>query len=406
VDPDDESKVLTRAPDDEAPFAALAFKVANDPFVGNLTFFRVYSGAIQSGTAVLNPARGKKERLGRILRMHSNKREELKECMAGNIYAAVGLRDTRTGDTLCDPKHPISLERMTFPDPVISVAIEPKTQGDMDKLGTSLGKLAYEDPSFKTFTNEDTGQTLIAGMGELHLEIIVDRLRREFKVECNVGEPQVAYQEALSGSAQKIEGKFIRQSGGHGQYGHVVINVAPGERGKGFVFEDKTTGGVIPKEFIPSVEKGIREATQRGALASFPIMDVRAELIDGSFHDVDSSGPAFEVAGSMAFQSAAKAAGVILMEPTMKVEVVTPDNNMGDVIGDLNSRRGKVLGMSERGPGAQVVDAEVPLATMFGYATDLRSKTQGRATYSMQFSHYEPVPSSVQEEVIKKVMGF
>jgi len=340
------------------------------------------------------------------LRMHANKREELKEAMAGNIYAAVGLRDTRTGDTLCDPKHPIALERMTFPEPVISVAIEPKTQGDFDKLGTSLGKLAYEDPSFRTFTNEDTGQTLIAGMGELHLEIIVDRLRREFKVDCNVGEPQVAYQEALSGSAQKVEGKFVRQSGGHGQYGHVVINLAPGERGKGFVFEDKTTGGVIPKEFIPSAEKGIREATQRGILASFPIMDVKVELIDGSFHDVDSSGPAFEIAGSMAFQEAAKKAGVVLMEPTMKVEVVTPDNNMGDVIGDLNARRGKVLGMKERGPGAQIVEAEVPLATMFGYATDLRSKTQGRATYSMQFSHYEAVPSSIQEQVIQKVMGF
>ena len=405
VHPDSGEK-LTRASSDDAPFAALAFKIANDPFVGNLTFFRVYSGTLDAGSAVLNPGRGKKERLGRILRMHSNKREELKDCMAGNIYAAVGLRDTRTGDTLCDPKHPISLERMNFPDPVISVAIEPKTQADIDKLGISLGKLAYEDPSFRTFTNEDTGQTLIAGMGELHLEIIVDRLRREFKVECNVGKPQVAYQETITSSAKGVEGKFIRQSGGHGQYGHVVINIEPGERGSGFAFENKIVGGVIPKEFIPSIEKGVFEAMGRGALASFPLVDIKVELIDGSFHEVDSSGPAFEVAGSMAFQAAVKKAGLVLLEPTMKVEVVTPDNNMGDVIGDLNSRRGKVLGMNERGPGLQIVDAEVPLATMFGYATDLRSKTQGRATYSMQFSHYEAVPSSVQEAVVAKIMGY
>ncbi len=406
VDPADETKKLSRASSDDEPFAALAFKVANDPFVGNLTYFRVYSGTLQAGSSVLNSARGKKERLGRILRMHSNKREELKDCMAGNIYAAVGLRDTRTGDTLCDSKHAIALESMTFPEPVISVAIEPKTQGDLDKLGTSLGKLAYEDPSFKTFTNEDTGQTLIAGMGELHLEILVERLRREFKVECNVGEPQVAYQEALQGSAKNIEGKFVRQTGGHGQFGHVVVNIAAGERGSGFVFDNKIVGGAIPKEFIPSVEKGIRDAMDRGSLASYPIMDVRAELIDGSFHDVDSTGPAFEVAASMAFQEATKVTGVELLEPTMKVEVVTPDANMGDVIGDLNSRRGKVLGMNERGAGIQVVDAEVPLAMMFGYATDLRSKTQGRATYSMQFSHYEALPASIQDSVISKIMGF
>ncbi len=406
VNPDKEEEALTRPSSDDAPFAALAFKIANDPFVGNLTFFRVYSGTLDSGSAVLNPGRGKKERLGRILRMHSNKREELKDCTAGNIYAAVGLRETRTGDTLCDPKHPISLERMNFPDPVISVAIEPKTQADIDKLGVSLGKLAYEDPSFRTFTNEDTGQTLIAGMGELHLEIIVDRLRREFKVECNVGTPQVAYQESITGSAKRVEGKFVRQSGGHGQYGHVVINVEAGERGSGFVFENSIVGGVIPKEFIPSAEKGIREAMGRGALASFPLVDIKVELVDGSFHEVDSSGPAFEVAGSMAFQEAVKQAGLVLLEPTMKVEVVTPEGNMGDVIGDLNSRRGKVLGMNERGPGIQIVDAEVPLATMFGYATDLRSKTQGRATYSMQFSHYEAVPSSVQEAVVAKIMGY
>jgi elongation factor G len=406
INPENESEKLTRPSSDDAPFAALAFKIANDPFVGNLTFFRVYSGTLESGSVALNPGRGKRERMGRILRMHANKREELKDCCAGNIYAAVGLRETRTGDTLCDPKHPIALERMTFPDPVISVAIEPKTQADIDKLGISLAKLAYEDPSFRTFTNEDTGQTLIAGMGELHLEIIVDRLRREFKVECNVGTPQVAYQETITGGANKVEGKFIRQTGGHGQYGHVVINIAAAERGTGFVFENKTVGGVIPKEFIPSVEKGIKDAMGRGALASFPLVDIKVELIDGSFHDVDSSGPAFEIAGSMAFQAAVKQAGLVLLEPTMKVEVVTPDNNMGDVIGDLNSRRGKIMGMHERGPGMQILDAEVPLATMFGYATDLRSKTQGRATYSMQFSHYEVVPPSIQESVVAKIMGY
>jgi len=406
TNPEDETEKLTRPSSDDAPFAALAFKIANDPFVGNLTFFRVYSGTLESGSVALNPGRGKRERMGRILRMHANKREELKDCCAGNIYAAVGLRETRTGDTLCDPKHPIALERMTFPDPVISVAIEPKTQADIDKLGISLGKLAYEDPSFRTFTNEDTGQTLIAGMGELHLEIIVDRLRREFKVECNVGTPQVAYQETITGGANKVEGKFIRQTGGHGQYGHVVINIAAAERGSGFVFENKTVGGVIPREFIPSVEKGIKDAMGRGALASFPLVDIKVELIDGSFHDVDSSGPAFEIAGSMAFQAAVKQAGLVLLEPTMKVEVVTPDNNMGDVIGDLNSRRGKIMGMHERGPGMQILDAEVPLATMFGYATDLRSKTQGRATYSMQFSHYEAVPPSIQESVVAKIMGY
>jgi len=403
--PDDETEKLTRPAMDDAPFAALAFKIASDPFMGNLTFFRVYSGTLQSGTQVLNSARGKKERIGRILRMHANKREELKECMAGNIYAVVGLRDTRTGDTLCDEKHPILLERMVFPEPVISIAIEPRTQGDLDKLGVSLQKLALEDPSFRTFTNEETGQTIIAGMGELHLEIIVDRLKREFKVECNVGKPQVAYREAIKKRVEKIEGKFIRQSGGHGQYGHVVINIEPGERGTGYVFEDQTVGGVIPKEFIPSVAKGIKEAAGRGILAGFPIYDVRAELVFGSFHDVDSSGPAFEIAGSMAFQEGAKKSGVAILEPIMRVEVVTPDGNMGDVIGDLNSRRGRVTGVKERSPGAQIVDAEVPLATMFGYSTDLRSKTQGRATYSMHFAHYEAVPNSVQEEVVTRVTG-
>lgn len=404
--PDDESVKLTRPSADDAPFAALAFKIANDPFVGNLTFFRVYSGTLTSGTQVLNSARGKKERLGRILRMHANKREELKECMAGNIYAAVGLRDTRTGDTLCDDKHPIVLERMSFPEPVISIAIEPKTQADFDKLGVSLQKLAYEDPSFRTFTSEESGQTIIEGMGELHLEIIVDRLRREFKVECNVGKPEVSYREALKSRVEKVEAKFVRQSGGHGQYGHVVINLEPGERGTGFVFKNEIVGGVIPKEFIPSIEKGIRDAMGRGILAGFPISDVQAELTFGSFHEVDSSGPAFEIAASMAFQEGAKQAGVALLEPIMKVEVVTPDAYMGDVIGDLNARRGKVMGMKERGPGVQIVDAEVPLAAMFGYATDLRSRSQGRATYSMHFSHYEAVPNALQEAIVARVRGY
>ncbi len=404
VSPKEGSKVEERKPDDKAPFAALAFKILNDPFVGNLTFFRVYSGTLSSGTSVMNTARGKRERIGRILRMHANKREELKECEAGNIYAAVGLRDTRTGDTLSDEKHPILLERMIFPEPVISIAIEPRTQADLDKLGMSLQKLAQEDPSFRTFTNEETGQTIIAGMGELHLEILVDRLKREFNVEANVGKPEVAYREAIS-KATVAEGKFIRQSGGHGQYGHVKIEILPGERGSGFKFENATIGGIIPKEFIPSVEKGIKDATTRGVLAGYQVIDVRVLLLDGSFHEVDSSGPAFEVAGSMAFQDGAKSAGIHLLEPVMAIEVVTPDANMGDVIGDLNSRRGKILGMAQRGKNTQVITAEVPLATMFGYATDLRSKTQGRAVYTMQFAKYEAVPIVVQEEIVARVRG-
>ena len=404
VSPDDPDKKEKREAKDDAPFSALAFKIANDPYVGNLTFFRVYSGILNSGTSVLNASRGKRERIGRILRMHANKREELKDCHAGNIYAAVGLRDTRTGDTLCDEKAPVVLEQMTFPEPVISVAIEPKTQADLDKLGVSLAKLAYEDPSFRTFTNEETGQTIIAGMGELHLEIIVDRLKREFKVDCNVGKPEVAYREAINKEVD-AEAKFVRQSGGHGQYGHVKIRLKPAERGKGFVFENKIVGGAIPKEFIPSVEKGIREAMGRGVLAGYPVIDIHVELYDGTYHEVDSSGPAFEIAGSLAFQDGAKRAGLHLLEPMMAVEVVTPEGNMGDVIGDLNSRRGRIQGMNERGAKTQVVTAEVPLATMFGYSTDLRSKTQGRATYTMQFAHYEPVPTSVQEEIVAKVRG-
>jgi elongation factor G len=402
--PSDETKIEERKADDSAPFAALAFKIMNDPFVGNLTFFRVYSGSLSSGTSVMNSSRGKRERIGRILRMHANKREELKECNAGNIYAAVGLRDTRTGDTLCDEKHPIVLEKMIFPEPVISIAIEPRTQADLDKLGISLQKLAQEDPSFRTFTNEETGQTIIAGMGELHLEILVDRLKREFKVEANVGKPEVAYREAIS-KAVEAEGKFVRQSGGHGQYGHVKIRIAPGERGSGFKFENVIVGGIIPKEFIPSIEKGIKDATLRGVLAGYHMIDVHVELFDGSYHEVDSSGPAFEVAGSMAFQDGAKRAGMQLLEPVMSVEVVTPDTNMGDVIGDLNSRRGKILGMAQRGKNTQVITAEVPLATMFGYATDLRSKTQGRAVYTMQFAKYEAVPAAVQEEIVARVRG-
>ena len=400
TDPKDKNKAVRRKASDDEPFAALAFKIMNDQF-GNLTFFRVYSGTVKSGAAVMNTTRGKRERFGRILRMHANKREEVDVCNAGNIYAAVGLRDTRTGDTLCDEKHPIILERMEFPEPVISIAIEPKTKADLDKLGGTLQKLAFEDPSFKFFTNEETAQTIIAGMGELHLEIIVDRLRREFKVEANVGKPQVAYRETITRAAQKVEGRFVRQTGGHGQYGHVVIDLEPAERGAGFVFENGVVGGVIPKEFIPSIEKGIREAMTRGVLASYPVIDVKATLRDGSYHEVDSSGPAFEVAASMAFQEAAEKAGICLLEPMMAVEVVCPESYLGDVIGDLNARRGKILDLGERA-GARVIRSEVPLATMFGYATDVRSKTQGRATHTMQFSHYAPVPSGVQEEIVAR----
>jgi len=396
-------KVLTREPSDEAPFAALAFKIANDPFVGNLTFFRVYSGHVNSGSFVYNSIRGKRERMGRILRMHANKREELRECHAGNIYAAVGFRDTRTGDTLCDEKHPIVLEKMVFPDPVISIAIEPRTQGDIDRLGTSLQKLAYEDPSFRTYTNEETGQTIIAGMGELHLEIIVDRLKREFKVEANVGKPEVAYREAISKKVH-CEHKYVRQTGGHGQYGHVIFEIEPTERGSGFEFSNEIVGGTIPREFIPSIEKGVRDALGRGVLAGYPLIDTRVRLLDGSFHEVDSSGPAFEIAASLALQDGAKEAGLHLLEPVMKVEVVTLENNMGDVIGDLNARRGRIVGMSQRGQ-SQVIDAEVPLATMFGYATDLRSKTQGRATYTMQFHSYQAVPNAIQEQIVARVRG-
>jgi elongation factor G len=393
---------VERKASDEEPFSALAFKILNDPH-GNLTFFRVYSGKITSGTMVLNSTRGKRERIGRILRMHANKREELTEADTGNIYAAVGLRDTRTGDTLCDEDKPVLLEKMIFPEPVISIAIEPKTKSDVEKLGVALQKLAAEDPSFRVHTDEESGQTIISGMGELHLDIIVDRLRREFKVEANVGKPEVAYRECITKKVA-CEYKYAKQSGGRGQYGHVLMEIWPGERSTGYVFENDIVGGVIPKEFIPAIEKGVREAMERGVLAGFPLVDMVARLYDGSYHDVDSSAQAFEVAASLCFQEGAKKAGLTLLEPIMKNEVVVPEQYMGDVIGDLNSRRGKILGMTQRG-NAQVIDSEVPLATMFGYVTDLRSMTQGRATSSLHFSHYAPVPAALQDEVVSKVKG-
>jgi elongation factor G len=397
----DHPPIRRKASDDE-PFSALAFKIINDPH-GNLTFFRVYSGRITSGTMVLNSTRDRRERMGRILRMHANKREELSEADSGNIYAAVGLKDTRTGDTLCEEKHPILLERMIFPEPVISIAIEPKTKGDVDKLGVALQKLGQEDPSFRVHTDEESGQTIISGMGELHLEIICDRLKREFRVESNVGKPEVAYREAI-GRKVACEHKYAKQSGGRGQYGHVLLEIEPGERGSGYSFEDDIVGGIIPREYIPAVEKGVREAMARGVLAGYPVVDLKCRLYDGSYHEVDSSTQAFEIAASLAFQDGAKKALLHLLEPIMKNEVVVPEQYMGDVIGDLSSRRGKILGMYQRG-NAQVIDSEVPLATMFGYVTDLRSMTQGRATSSLHFSHYAPVPASVQEEVVAKVKG-
>ena len=389
-----------RPASEDAPFCALAFKVMVDPYVGQLVYFRVYSGVMKTGSVVLNTRRGKKERIGRLLRMHANRREEITEVRAGDIAAAVGLKDVITGDTICDPAHPIVLEAMEFPEPVISVAIEPKTKADQDKLGNALSKLAQEDPSFRVSYDPETGQTLISGMGELHLEIIVDRLRREFKVEANVGKPQVAYKETIRKPA-RAEGKYIKQTGGRGQYGHVVIEIEPLEPGKGFVFEDHIVGGVIPKEFIPSVEKGIREAMETGVLAGYPMVDIKVKLVDGSYHEVDSSDLAFKIAGSMAFKEAAQKANPVLLEPIMKVEVVVPEEYMGEVIGDLNSRRGRIQSISDR-KGAKVIDALVPLAEMFGYATTLRSLTQGRGTFTMQFSHYEEVPSNIAQEIIGK----
>ncbi|MDP2167795.1 MAG: elongation factor G [Thermodesulfovibrionales bacterium] len=405
--PADGSEIIRKSSDDE-PFSALAFKIMTDPFVGQLTFLRVYSGVMSAGSYIYNSTKDTRERVGRLLRMHANKREELKEVRAGDIVAAVGLRDTLTGDTLCDDKNPVILEVMEFPEPVISIAIEPKTKVDQEKLSQALGKLAQEDPSFKVSVNEETAQTLIAGMGELHLEIIVDRLLREFKVGANVGKPQVAYRETIKASS-KAEGKFVRQSGGRGQYGHVYLEVEPLANGtaggeKGFEFQNKIIGGAIPREYIPAVEKGIREAMNTGVLAGYPLINVKATLYDGSYHDVDSSEMAFKIAGSMAFKEAVRKAKPVLLEPIMNVEVVTPENYMGDVIGDLNSKRGKIQTIGKRG-AAQVIKAFVPLNDMFGYATDLRSKTQGRATYTMQFSHYEDIPKSIAEGIIAKVKG-
>jgi elongation factor G len=391
----------TRPPSDDAPFAGLAFKIATDPFVGKLTFFRVYSGVLKSGSYVYNSTKDKRERVSRVLQMHANKREEIEEVRAGDIAAAIGLRDTRTGDTMCDDDHPIILEAMKFPNPVIDVAIEPKTKADQDKLGIALAKLSEEDPTFRVHTDEETSQTIISGMGELHLEILVDRMMREFKVDANIGRPQVAYRETIRKRVDKVEGKFIRQSGGKGQYGHVVINMEPAETGQGFVFEDKIVGGVIPREYIAPVEQGIKEALENGVLAGYPMVDVKVELVYGSYHDVDSSEMAFKIAGSMAFKEAAKKAHPVLLEPMMNVEVVTPDAFMGDVLGDLSSRRGKIGGMTQRGE-AQVIAATVPLGEMFGYSTKLRSMSQGRAVYSMEFAHYDEVPKSKAEEIVAK----
>lgn len=390
----------TRSARDDEPFAALAFKLANDPFVGNLTFIRVYSGVMQSGDSVYNPVKGKKERIGRLVQMHAKNRDEIKEVRAGDIAAAIGLKEVTTGDTLCHPDHIITLERMEFPQPVISVAVEPKTKADQEKMGIALSKLAAEDPSFRVFTDEETSQTIIAGMGELHLEIIVDRMKREFSVDANVGKPQVAYRETVKKLVEQ-EGKFIRQSGGRGQYGHVWIKIEPNEAGKGYEFNNAIVGGVIPREYIPAVDKGIQEQMQNGVVAGYPVIDVKVTLFDGSYHDVDSSEMAFKIAGSIGFKEGARKAGAVLLEPIMKVEVVTPEDYMGDVIGDLNRRRGVILGMDD-GPSGKVVTAEVPLAEMFGYATDVRSMSQGRASYSMEFLKYLEVPGNVAKEIIEK----
>jgi elongation factor G len=403
-EPRHEDRVIERKPDDSEPFAALAFKIMTDPYVGKLTYFRVYSGSLPAGSYIYNSTKDKRERVGRLLQMHANRREEIEEVYAGDIAAAIGLKDTRTGDTLCTEKSAVILESMKFPEPVINVAIEPKTKADQDKLGNSLQKLSEEDPTFRVHTDEETGQTIIGGMGELHLEIIVDRMLREFKVDANIGRPQVAYRETIRKEAKNVEGKFVRQTGGRGQYGHVVINLFPQTPGTGFVFEDKIVGGSVPREYIGPTEQGIKESMENGTLAGYPMVDVRVELVDGSYHDVDSSEMAFKIAGSMAFKEAVKRASPVLLEPIMDVEVVTPADYMGDVIGDLSSRRGKIGGMTQRGE-AQVIGASVPLSEMFGYSTQLRSLTQGRAVYSMQFSRYEEVPKSKAEEIIAKVRG-
>ncbi len=399
----DTSEEEPRDADDDAPFSALAFKIANDPFIGQLTFVRVYSGTLTAGSYVFNPGKSRRERIGRLVKMHSNKREEVKEVCAGDIAAVVGLKSTITGDTICDEKRPVVLESMEFPEPVISIAVEPKTKSDQEKLGVALQKLAIEDPSFRVRSDEETGQTIISGMGELHLEIIVDRMLREFKVDANVGKPQVAYKETIT-QAAKAEGKYVRQTGGRGQYGHVLLEIEPLEPGSGFEFVNSIVGGKVPREYIPAVEKGVQGAMELGVLAGYPLMDIKVTLYDGSYHDVDSSEMAFKIAGSMGFKEGVRKAKPILLEPIMSVEVVTPDQFMGDVVGDLNSRRGKILGM-EMKAGFQVVSAQVPLANMFGYATDLRSATQGRATFAMEFLHYEQVPASISEEITAKVQG-
>ena len=393
----------TRAPEDQGPFSALAFKIMSDPFVGQLTYLRVYSGTLEAGSYVYNPLKGQRERVGRLLRMHANKREEVKLCYAGDIVAAVGLRGSTTGDTLCAEGAQVILEKMDFPEPVIDIAIEPKTKADHDKLATALQRLAVEDPSFRVRTDDETGQTLIAGMGELHLEIIVDRLQREFKVQANVGKPQVAYRESIRKEA-KAEGKFVRQTGGRGQYGHVWLKVRPRARGEGYNFINAIVGGVIPREFIGAIDKGAAEALVGGVLTGYPMVDVEVELFDGSYHDVDSSEMAFKIAGSMGVKEAANAAEPVLLEPVMAVEVVTPEESMGEVIGDLNSRRGQIEGMDPRG-NARVIRAKVPLERMFGYSTDLRSATQGRASYTMQFWAYEEAPKAISDEIVAKVRG-
>ncbi|MCA1061659.1 elongation factor G [Rossellomorea aquimaris] len=400
--PETEEEV-TRPSSDEAPFSALAFKVATDPYVGKLTFFRVYSGVLESGSYVRNSSKGKRERVGRILQMHANSREEISQVYAGDIAAAVGLKDTSTGDTLCDEKNLVILESMVFPEPVISLSVEPKSKADQDKMTTALQKLQEEDPTFRAHTDQETGQVIIAGMGELHLDIIVDRMKREFKVEANVGAPQVSYRETFRDTA-KVEGKFARQSGGRGQFGHVWIEFAPNEEGKGFEFENGIVGGVVPREYIPAVQAGLQDALENGVLAGFPLVDVKARLFDGSYHDVDSSEMAFKIAASMALKNAASKCKPVILEPMMKVEVVIPEEYLGDIMGDVTSRRGRVEGMEARG-NAQVVKAFVPLSEMFGYATSLRSNTQGRGTYSMHFDHYEEVPKSISEEIIKKNKG-
>lgn len=399
---DDGTEVVRKSADDQ-PFSALAFKIMTDPFVGRLTFFRVYSGTLNSGSYVVNATKGKRERVGRILQMHANSRQEISIVYAGDIAAAVGLKDTTTGDTLCDEKNPVILEKMVFPEPVIQLAVEPKTKADQDKMGIALQKLAEEDPTFRASTDEETGQTIIAGMGELHLEILVDRMLREFKVETNVGKPQVAYRETFRAAA-KVEGKFVRQSGGRGQYGHCWVEFEPQEAGAGFVFESKVVGGSIPREYIAPIQAGIEESMKNGVIAGFPLVDIKATVVDGSYHDVDSNEMAFKIAGSMALKAAKEKCKPVLLEPIMKVEVTVPEEYMGDVMGDLNSRRGRIEGMDNR-HGAQIIRAKVPLSEMFGYSTTLRSRTQGRGVYSMELSHYEEVPKSIAEEIIAKGKG-